>query len=85
MIIGQCESEEPTSWIRIRSEEILFKTDFSNINYLFIAGSFDSDIDPRPYMKLSLLPLLTTYPHLRICAIGSGACLLAPLVNLEVI
>jgi len=28
--------------------------------------------------------LLTNYPHLKICALGAGACLLAPLINLEV-
>lgn len=54
MIIGNCSTEEPTSWIRIRDEDTLFKTDFSEIKFLIIAGSFESDMDPQPYMKNNL-------------------------------
>lgn len=72
------------SWLRIRSEEELHKTDFTNVKILIVAGSFDSDIDPRPFVRKSLKPIYDSYPGLKFFGFGAGATLLATLSGIKV-
>ncbi len=63
--------------------EDLFNTDFSNIKLLVVAGSFESDVDPAPYMEKSLKTIFDSYPDLKFFGFGAGAALLAPLAGIK--
>ena len=84
MIIGQFSQESPLTWVRIRSEEELFKTDFTNIKMLVVAGSFDSDLDPQQYISKSIKSIYDNYPQMTFFGFGAGTTLLAPLTGLGV-
>lgn len=62
----------------------MFKADLSNIKLLVVAGSFNSDVDPSPYMGKSLKPIFDNYPYLKFFGFGAGAALLAPLAGIKV-
>jgi len=72
------------TWVRLRSEEDLANADFSKIKVLIVAGSFNSDANPRPYINKTLQSIYESNPHIKIFGFGAGAVLLAPLTGISV-